>query len=180
MAILPDSSYWSGRPGGGRQGLMLAQRYPTLYDGIAAAALVVNWPQFFVAEYLPQHLMNELNSYPHPCEFDALTLAAIDACDGLDGVVDTDMARPDLCRFDLMTMIGKPSTAAVTARPPRSLRLRLSLPRRHGQVGETSMTISCGKDLDTQPTLREQLSALTPKRTLAKRRLQRGTLGAPR
>lgn len=47
----PTYSYWSGCSGGGRQGIMLAQRYPHAYSGIVAAALAVNWPQFFVAMY---------------------------------------------------------------------------------------------------------------------------------
>lgn len=87
---------------------MQAQRYPTNYDGILAAAPAINWGSFIVAEYWGQLLMNHLGVYPPQCEFDALTAAAIEHCDALEGLKDGIIAAPGLCQFDPHTVVGTP------------------------------------------------------------------------
>ncbi|KAL1653757.1 hypothetical protein SLS61_003538 [Didymella pomorum] len=67
---------------------MLAQRYPDAYNGIAAAAPAIDWAHFIPATSWAQVIMPITGQYPTKCEIDALTDAAIAACDPLDGVTD--------------------------------------------------------------------------------------------
>ncbi|KAL2820872.1 Tannase/feruloyl esterase [Aspergillus cavernicola] len=78
----PRYSYWTGCSQGGRQGLMLAQKYPGLYDGI------------------------EHDTYPYPCEIDAVVAAATSACDVADGLIDGIVSDPYSCAFDPFTTVG--------------------------------------------------------------------------
>ncbi|KAK0926249.1 hypothetical protein LTR29_017910 [Friedmanniomyces endolithicus] len=103
----PSYSYWVGCGTGGRQGLMLAQRYPELYNGIVAAAPAINWDSLTVAEYWAQHIMNQIDVYPPACELDAFTEAAISACDGIDGVTDGIVADETVCHFDPHSVVGQ-------------------------------------------------------------------------
>ena len=103
----PAHSYWTGCSTGGRQGMMLAQRYPTAFDGILALAPAINWPSFQVAGLWPQVVMHKLQYYPEPCELEFLTAAAVKACDDLDGLKDGVVSRPELCTFDARTLVGR-------------------------------------------------------------------------
>jgi len=100
-------SYWNGCSTGGRQGLMEAQRYPTDYDGIVAAAPAVNWTKFIPAEQWPQVVMNEANNHPTQCELEAFNTAAIAACDTLDKAADGIISSPADCRFNPYQLVGK-------------------------------------------------------------------------
>ncbi|EME46864.1 hypothetical protein DOTSEDRAFT_126881 [Dothistroma septosporum NZE10] len=103
----PKKSYWSGCSTGGRQGLMLAQRYPDAFDGILAIAPAINWARFLVAMYWGQQVMSELEFYPPECELDAITQMAVEACDEIDGLKDGIISSPGLCEFDARTLIGR-------------------------------------------------------------------------
>ncbi|PNS20829.1 Ribosome-recycling factor, mitochondrial [Sphaceloma murrayae] len=112
--MAPRYSYWSGCSTGGRQGLMIAQRYPNLYDGIIATAPAINWAKFIVAEYWPQFTMNQLKTYPPQCELSAITSLAVQACDALDGVTDGIVADPLNCTFDPFSVVGQPTACPGT------------------------------------------------------------------
>ncbi|MFJ4188325.1 tannase/feruloyl esterase family alpha/beta hydrolase [Kitasatospora sp. NPDC089509] len=99
-------AYFTGCSTGGRQGYAEAQKYPDDYNGILANAPAVNWPRFEVATLWPQVVMNEAKTYPTACEFKAFTDAAVQACDGQDGVEDGLLTDPDECGYDPRRLIG--------------------------------------------------------------------------
>lgn len=118
-------SYWNGCSTGGRQGYMMAQRYPEEFDGIAASAPAINWAKFLVAEYFPVLMADllgmsnalsavstianssSIDVQPPACVLQAFTDAAIAACDTLDGVKDGIISLPGQCFFDASSIVGQ-------------------------------------------------------------------------
>ncbi|KAJ9238273.1 hypothetical protein DTO169E5_4817 [Paecilomyces variotii] len=100
-------SYFAGCSGGGRQGLLMAQKYPDTFDGILAVAPAINIQNFIPAGLWAAQVMNQIGVYPSPCEIDAFTKAAVQACDWLDGVEDGIISLPDLCQVKAHDLVGK-------------------------------------------------------------------------
>ncbi|OAL52777.1 tannase and feruloyl esterase [Pyrenochaeta sp. DS3sAY3a] len=104
--VPPAYAYFSGCSNGGRQGYVLAQRYPDAFDGIAACAPGIYWdrgPEMYWA----WQMMADEGRYPRGCELEALRAAAMEACDALDGVRDGIMQDPGACTFDPWSMLGR-------------------------------------------------------------------------
>lgn len=126
----PGYSYWDSCSGGGRMGLMEAQRYPDDYDGILASSPALNGDRFVPAGMWPQVVMHEAGDFVPQCKFDAFTQAAVAACDAHDGVTD-GVIDPRTCAFDPARLVGRQTPCGrITAKDAAVMRRIWDGPRR--------------------------------------------------
>eukprot|EP01052_Picozoa_sp_SAG31_P021846 SAG31_NODE_1709_length_7476_cov_25.181254_4_plen_154_part_00 len=77
-------SFWNGCSTGGRQGLMMAQRFPNDYDGILAGAPAIHWDKFQAYQIWPQMVMkHETGGFIASSKQQAAADVAVATCDGL-------------------------------------------------------------------------------------------------
>jgi pimeloyl-ACP methyl ester carboxylesterase len=107
-----DHSYFIGCSGGGRQGMMFAQRYPDYFDGIVACApamsvssgatIAAAWDTITFDAIAPQGPAGGrvLSRAFSPVDLDLVARGILSACDADDGVADGMVQRPETCRFD--------------------------------------------------------------------------------
>ena len=97
----PRFSYWNGCSTGGRQGLKEATLFPREFDGLVVGAPANHrasrnsWQMDIIASVHrnPAGMLSE-------AKLNLINRAALDACDGLDGVKDGLLENPKICRFD--------------------------------------------------------------------------------
>lgn len=101
--------YWNGCSTGGRQGLMLAQRYPQAYHGILGSCPAINWSRFLSTDIMPQIVLKGAagSDVPPPCMLKAITAAALKECDEIDGVKDGYVMDPSTCHFNASSVQGQ-------------------------------------------------------------------------
>jgi feruloyl esterase len=102
----PRYCYFLGNSTGGRQGLVEAQRYPEDYDGIVSGCPAINWDRFIPGLLWPYAVMNDAANRPSKEKFEAVTAAAVAACDELDGVKDGIIGEPWRCNYDPADLVG--------------------------------------------------------------------------
>lgn len=91
---------YEGCSGGGRQALLQAQRNPDLFDGIIARAPANAFnPQFLYYQTVFKQLAQPGAALSAP-KINAIADAVYAKCDGLDGLNDRIIGRPDACSFD--------------------------------------------------------------------------------
>jgi hypothetical protein len=107
----PRYSYLQGCSGGGRQALESAQRYPEDYDGIWAAVPAINWTRTIPAGLWPALVMKERGNVLPRAKLEAFRAAAVEACDGIDGLRDGIVGAFDPCEFDPRKLVGEETDA---------------------------------------------------------------------
>jgi feruloyl esterase len=93
----PAKSYFEGCSTGGRQGLILAQRFPNDFDGIVVGAPVLNWTGSMMSA-----VRSSLTLKANPIASSKLPLLAekiYAKCDAVDGVKDGLIDDPRRCDF---------------------------------------------------------------------------------
>jgi feruloyl esterase len=121
----PRLSYFNGCSGGGRQGLMEAERFPDDFDGIVAGAPAVNTTgRAAFAMWIAQAMHEDEAAYIPPAKYAAIHDAVLNACDAADGVKDGVLENPKQCRFDpkVLQCTSGDSPACLTAPQVESAR----------------------------------------------------------
>jgi pimeloyl-ACP methyl ester carboxylesterase len=96
----PTEVYFAGGSTGGREALVVAQRWPTAFNGVIAAYPAWNnLSEVLDLGYLAQ-VLSAPDAFPGPDKQTLLYDSVMKACDGLDGVRDNVISNPSGCHFD--------------------------------------------------------------------------------
>lgn len=116
----PKVSYFDGCSNGGREALLLAQRYPHDFDGVISAA-----PANYMAPlalYQAWLARTNTDQAGKPIldvdKLPALHDAVLARCDNLDGLVDGQLEDPRRCDFDPASVQCAPGTDTPTCLTP--------------------------------------------------------------
>jgi feruloyl esterase len=111
----PAHAYWDGCSGGGRQGMMAAERFPDMFDGIIAGAPAWNYSKLFIGFLENGKLVAQsAANWVSPETFQAIDREVLRQCDKLDGLVDGVVSDPRACRPDLSVLRCKPSAVSAS------------------------------------------------------------------
>jgi pimeloyl-ACP methyl ester carboxylesterase len=96
----PGEVYFAGGSTGGREALVVAQRWPTAFDGVISAFPAWNnLAEILDLGYLAQ-VLSRPGAFPGVEKQTLLYNSVINACDGLDGVRDNVISNQRDCHFD--------------------------------------------------------------------------------
>jgi feruloyl esterase len=105
----PRLSYWNGCSTGGRQGLKEAQKFPEDYDGIIAGAPA---NRTAISLWIAHAVLKDPASYIPAAKYSIIHQAALNACDGRDGLKDGLIDDPLKCDFDPKVLLCKAGDSA--------------------------------------------------------------------
>jgi len=85
---LPEYNYYVGGSQGGREGQMVAQRYPADYDGVLSTVPIVGFSTLMLGTALSRIQEIPLENWVRPAKGTAILAEFMRQCDDLDGRVD--------------------------------------------------------------------------------------------
>jgi len=99
-------SYFEGCSNGGRQAMMMAQNYPQLFDGIVAGAPSQFYPDVLFWLVWTGKSLSPVQGVPAISldKRQMITQRVLQACDGLDGLLDGQITNPRACSFNIDTL----------------------------------------------------------------------------
>ncbi|SEQ89078.1 feruloyl esterase [Lentzea xinjiangensis] len=96
----PTEVYFAGGSTGGREALVVAQRWPRAFDGVISGYPAWNnLAEVLDLGYLT-HVLSRPGAFPGAEKQKLLYDSVIAACDGLDGVADGVVSNESACHFD--------------------------------------------------------------------------------
>ena len=118
----PDKSYFAGCSTGGREAMMMTQRYPLQFDGVISGAPAMRTAFSGIGDRWVAATLNEIapkNAKGQPVTRDALSESdkktvidgIVNACDAGDGVKDGMVFNINACKFDPKTLVCKGAKA---------------------------------------------------------------------
>ena len=107
----PERSYFAGCSTGGREAMLMVQRYPRYFDGVVAGAPAMRTSFSGIGDRWVAATLNEIapkNEKGQPLTRNALSDSQkkaviegiLNACDATDGLQDRMIFNPQACRFD--------------------------------------------------------------------------------
>ena len=99
----PSRVYFYGGSSGGREALMMAQRFPRDFDGIVSIVPVAH----YAGIHLVRHrlaVLQQSGGWINAAKIKLIHRAVNAACDGLDGLADGVIGAYERCKFDPVTL----------------------------------------------------------------------------
>ncbi len=100
----PKRTYFEGCSNGGREGLINAQRFPWLFDGVISRAPAYNWVGIMGAFNRTAKALAAPGGAMSAAKLNTLSNAVLAACDAADGVADGVVSNPQACHFNPATL----------------------------------------------------------------------------
>ncbi len=125
-------SYFVGCSDGGREALMVAQRFPDAFDGVLAGNPGNDWSRWGAGlVWAQQAQLADAPGVIPTTKRSIIQSAVMAACDGIDGVVDGLITDPRACRFDPAVLLcgGAERADCLTADQVATLRKLYQGPR---------------------------------------------------